>query len=71
MCIRDRRETAGVYHECGEMDLNRTFDLLIEYTVARDRDLNLVLEIHDRDLGQVIAAAGAIRAELLERAARR
>ena len=65
------RESAGVYHECGEMDLNRTFDLLIEYTVARGRDLNLVLEIHDRDLGQVAAAARAIREDLVERAARR
>ncbi len=61
------RESAGIYHESGEIDLNRTLDLLLEYTIDRGRDLNLVLEIHDRDIGQIAEAARQIRNDLLER----
>lgn len=61
------RESPGVYHESGEIDLNSTLDLLLEYTIDKGRDLNLVLEIHDRDIGQIAEAARQIRAELLAR----
>ena len=61
------RETPGVYQESGEIDLNHTLDLLLEYTIARGRDLNLVLEIHDRDIGQIVEAARQIRQDLLAR----
>ncbi len=61
------RESPGVYHESGELDLNRTLDLLLDYTIERDRDLNLVLEIHDRDIGQIAEAARQIRNDLLLR----
>ncbi|MDQ4077335.1 MAG: hypothetical protein M3220_13945 [Chloroflexota bacterium] len=61
------RESSGVYYESGEIDLNRTLDLLLEYTVDRGRDLNLILEVHDRDVGQIAEAARQIRDELLAR----
>lgn len=63
------RESAGVYEESGEMDLNGTLDLLVEYTVARGRALNLVLEIHDRDIEQRLIAARTLRDDLVARAA--
>ena len=62
------RESAGVYAESGEIDLNRLLALLVEYTVARDRDLTLVLEIHDRDIGQLSEAARQLYLDLLARA---
>jgi hypothetical protein len=58
------RESPGVYEECGEIDLNSTFNLLLDFTLERDRELNLVLEIHDRDVAQVFEAARAVRADL-------
>lgn len=58
------RETSGVYAESGEMDLNQTLDLLLEFTIGKGRDLNLVIEIHDRDIGQVIEAVRQIRKDL-------
>lgn len=61
------RESPGVYHESGEIDLNRTLDLLLDYTIEKGRDLNLVLEIHDRDIGQITEAARLIREDLLDR----
>ncbi|MBA3534517.1 MAG: hypothetical protein H0T73_21565 [Ardenticatenales bacterium] len=61
------RESTGVYQESGEIDLNRTLDLLLEYTIDKGRDLNLVLEIHDRDSGQVNEAARLIRDDLRAR----
>lgn len=64
-------ETSGVYHESGEIDLNRTLDLLLEYTVDKGRDLNLILQIHDRDIGQVSEAARLIREDLLARVEKR
>lgn len=61
------RESAGVYQESGEINLNRMLELLLEYTIGRDRDLTLVLEIHDRDIGQVTEAARQIYDDLRER----
>lgn len=58
------RESAGVYEESGEINLNATLELLLDYTVERDRDLNLILEIHDRTLDQSLEAARTIRADL-------
>lgn len=65
------RESSGIYHESGEMDLNRTLDLILEYTIDKGRDLNLVLEIHERDIGQIVSAARQIRDDLMERARER
>ncbi len=62
------RESPGVYAESGEMDLNGVFDLLVSYTVARGRPLNLVLDVRDRDMLQVLEAASRIRRDLLDRA---
>lgn len=61
------RETPGVYEECGEIDLNRTLQLLLKYTVKRDRRLNLVLDIRDRDIARVLEAARVIRNDLIAR----
>ena len=61
------RETPGVYEESGEIDLNQTLELLLQYTVDKGRDLNLILEIHDRDIGQICQAARLIREDLLAR----
>lgn len=61
------RETPGVYEESGEIDLNQTLELLLQYTVDKGRDLNLILEIHDRDIGQISEAARLIREDLLAR----
>lgn len=61
------RETPGVYEESGEIDLNQTLELLLQYTVDKGRDLNLILEIHDRDIGLISEAARRIRSDLLAR----
>ncbi len=62
------RESPGVYAESGEIDLNNVLRLLVEYTVARGRPLNLVLDIRDRDIMQVLEATCHIRKDLLDRA---
>ncbi len=62
------RESAGVYAEAGEVNLNRALDLLLEYTLRRGRPLNLILEIYNRDIEQVLEAARQIRDELNQRA---
>ncbi len=62
------RESPGVYSENGEIDLNRTLDLLLNYTVRRGNPLRLMLEIYDRDIDQVLEATRQIRQELLTRA---
>ncbi len=61
------RETSGVYAESGEIDLNQTLDLLLEFTIGKGRDLNLVIEIHDRDVGQVMEAVRQISDDLHDR----
>jgi hypothetical protein len=61
------RESDGVYEECGEINLNATLDLLLDYTIGMNRDLNLVLEIHNRDFDQVLEAARLIRRDLDDR----
>lgn len=61
------RESPGVYEECGEINLNETLDLLLKYTVMRDRALNLILDIRDRDIDQVLRATGQVRSELINR----
>lgn len=61
------RESPGVYAESGEMDLNNTLDMLLNFTLERDRDLNLVLEIHDRDIAQVLEASRLIHSDLASR----
>ncbi len=58
------RESPGVYLESGEMNLNKTLDLLLEYTLRRGRPLNLMLEIFDRDIEQVLEATRQIRDDL-------
>jgi hypothetical protein len=62
------RESPSVYAENGELDLNRTLDLLLDYTVRRGRPLRLMLQIFDRDIDQVLEATRQIRTELLSRA---
>jgi hypothetical protein len=62
------REPASIYAENNELDLNLTLDLLLQYSVGKGRDLNLVLEIFDRDIDQVCEAARVLRAELEARA---
>ncbi len=61
------RESAGVYAESGEIDLNSTLNLLLEFTIGKGRDLNLVIEIHDRDVGQVMEAMRQIHNDLRDR----
>lgn len=63
-------EPARVYAEAGEIDLNRVIDLLLNYSVRRDRDLKLVLEIFNRDFGQSLKASTEIARELNLRAER-
>lgn len=58
------RESPGVYLEVGEMNLNRTLDLLLDCTMRRGRPLNLMLEIFDRDIEQVLEAIRQIRDDL-------
>lgn len=61
------RESPGIYSESGEMDLNRTLDLVLNYSVRRGRPLYLMLEVFDRDIDQVLEAARQIREDLLLR----
>jgi hypothetical protein len=63
------REPSNVYAEAHEMDLNRVLDLLLNYSIRRGRDLNLVLEIFNRDFMQVTEAVRVIRADLNARLA--
>ncbi len=62
------RESHGVYAESGELDLNAALQLLINFTVRRERDLQLLLEIFDRDIDQVFEAVRLIRHDLVSRA---
>lgn len=61
-------ESPGVYAEMGELDLNRTLDLILNYSVRKGRPLNLILEIFDRDIAQVLEATRVIREDLIQRA---
>lgn len=63
------RETSNVYAEAREIDLNRVLDLLLNYSVRRGRDLNLILQIFNRDFPQVLEAAQTVDAEIHDRAA--
>lgn len=62
------RESASVYAESGELDLNRVLELLVTAMVRRGRDLNVVLQIYDRNIEQVLEAARILRNDLVERA---
>ncbi len=62
------RESPSVYLESGEMDLNRVLELLVTATARRGHDLDVVLEIFDRDIEQVLEAARIIRHDLMARA---
>lgn len=62
------RESASVYAESGEMDLNRVLQLLVTSTMRRGRDLDIVLQIFDRDIEQILEAARLIRHDLVARA---
>lgn len=62
------RESPSVYAESGELDLNRVLELMVTATVRRGRDLNVVLQIFDRDIEQVLEAARLIRHDLVARA---
>lgn len=62
------RESASVYAESGELDLNRTLELMVTATVRRGRDLNVVLQIFDRDIEQVLEAARLLGHDLIARA---
>ena len=62
------RESASVYAESGELDLNRVLELMVTATVRRGRDLNVVLQIYDRDIEQILEAARLIRHDLVARA---
>ena len=61
------RESASVYAESGELDLNRVLELMVTSTVRRDKDLNVVLQIFDRDIEQVLEAARLLRHDLVAR----
>ncbi len=62
------RESPSVYQESGEMDLNRVLELLVTATTRRGSDLDVVLQVFDRDIEQVLEAARLIRHDLLARA---
>lgn len=62
------RESSSIYQESGEMDLNRVLELLVTATVRRSQDLDIVLQIFDRDIEQVLEAARLLRHDLLARA---
>jgi hypothetical protein len=62
------RESASVYAESGELDLNRVLELIVTSTVRRGHDLNVVLQIFDRDIEQILEAARLIRHDLVARA---
>jgi len=62
------RESSSVYAESGEMDLNRALELLVMATMRRGRDLDVVLQIFNRDIEQILEAARLIRHDLVARA---
>lgn len=62
------RESASVYQESGEMDLNRVLELLVTATIRRGNDLDIVLEIFDRDIEQILEAGRLLRHDLTARA---
>lgn len=62
------RESPSVYQESGEMDLNRVLELLVTATLRRGNDLDIVLQIFDRDIEQILEAARLIRHDLTARA---
>jgi hypothetical protein len=62
------RESASVYQESGEMDLNRVLELLVTSTTRRGEDLDVVLQIFDRDIEQILEAARLLRHDLVARA---
>jgi hypothetical protein len=62
------RESPSIYAEMGELDLNQTLESLVNHTLRKDRSLNLILTIHDRDIAQVLEAVRLVRADLIERA---
>jgi hypothetical protein len=64
------RESPSLYAEAGEIDLNRVLEFLLNYSVRRRRDLNLVLQIFNRDFDQVIETARIISADLNDRVMR-
>jgi hypothetical protein len=62
------RESASVYQESGEMNLNRVLELLVTATTRRGDDLDVVLQVFDRDIEQILEAARLIRHDLIARA---
>ncbi len=62
------RESPSVYVESGELDLNRVLELMVTATTRRGRDLNVVLQIFDRDIEQVLEAARLLPYDLVARA---
>lgn len=62
------RESPSIYVESGEMDLNRVLELLVTATTRSGRDLDVVLQIFDRDIEQILEAARLIRHDLTARA---
>lgn len=62
------RESASVYAESGELDLNRVLELMVTATARRGRDLNVVLQVYDRDIEQILEAARLLRHDLVARA---
>lgn len=62
------RESPSIYAESGEMDLNRVLELLVTATVRQGNDLDVVLQIFDRDIEQILEAARLIRHDLVARA---
>ncbi|TAH50840.1 MAG: hypothetical protein EYC68_13480 [Chloroflexota bacterium] len=62
------RESSSVYAESGEMDLNRVLELLVTATTRRGSDLDVILQIFDRDIEQILEAARLIRHDLIARA---
>ena len=61
------RESASVYAESGEMDLNRVLELLVTSSTRRGHDLDVVLQVFDRDIEQILEAARLIRHDLIAR----
>lgn len=64
------REMSNAYAEAREIDINRVLDLLLNYSVRRGRDLDLVLQIFNRDYEQVIEATSMMDADLNDRVVR-
>jgi hypothetical protein len=50
------------------MDLNRVLELLVTATTRRGNDLEVVLQVFDRDIEQILEAARLIRHDLIARA---